>query len=181
MVGHHDSRIAVPMESASQLSNRCGGIENRAHGHRAQTDDELWLQYFELRFDKWPTIVDLIWHGSAVLRRTTLQRIKDVDVTALERHGVDNSIQQLSGFADKWQSDAVLVGSGSFTKKTDRRLQSSIAEYRLATERHDLRAQSARFDALVHFSKSLLALNERQYWQRPNGRTRGISRSVDQD
>jgi len=99
--------------------------------------DHLRLDQLDLAAEVRTAGVELVGLGIAVLRRTALDDVGDVDVIARQLHRLDDVGEQLSGAADKRFALQVLVASGRLADEH----QISV---RIAGAPDDLRARSGK-------------------------------------
>ena len=86
----------------------------RLRGAASEADDHFGLDGRELAQQKRHAGGDFVFFRRAIFRRAALHHVGDVDVVALQAHGLDHLRQQLSGAADKGNALHVFVVPGPF-------------------------------------------------------------------
>src|SRR6185436_5199607 len=70
------------MPSTAQFRDRHLALQKRLDGELAQSHDDFWTNELNLFFQKWLAGRDFIRFGIAVVRRSALDHIGDIDVLA---------------------------------------------------------------------------------------------------
>ena len=105
---HQDAALLEP--HAVLLGDLDVGLDDLRRGDPAQTDDHLRAYQPHLRAQPFDALLLLLGLGVAVLRRTALDDVRDIDVrVAVKLHRVEHLVEQLARSADERLSLQVLV------------------------------------------------------------------------
>jgi len=123
MVGDDQLGALVPVDLATQSADRPLHADQQLGGELAEAADESRPQCGELTTQIGRAALDLVRQRVAILGRTALEHIADVDGVSRQRHagnqsrvvhGFDDPGQQLAGASDEGLSAAIFVGAGGF-------------------------------------------------------------------
>src|SRR4051794_10398950 len=110
MIRNHHGNAVPCLPVAAKFRDAFFGIEKRFHRCRPERANRFRLDGHELTEQELPAGLHLVRKGRAVLRRSALHDVADVDIRACNRNTffgggiVDHLSQQLSRAADKRQS-----------------------------------------------------------------------------
>src|SRR5262249_60159211 len=93
---------------------------------------------------------NLVWLGIAVLRWTTLDDIENVDLLSPQADSSDDTVQELTGCADKWFPLHVLIVPWRFPDEHERCRRVTRAKHHLRAP-----AMQAAFATVMHCSSEL--------------------------
>src|SRR5262249_54268405 len=97
-------RPAIVEYTAAEARIRIQCSQQRLRAELAERDDDFRLDDVDLLEEKWLARLHFVRLWIAVLRRPTLDDVRDVDVLALQVDGLDDFRQQLPGPSDKRDS-----------------------------------------------------------------------------
>src|SRR5512145_814993 len=90
MQSRHEFDSMILMPPPAQPHDRNFSLQQRLHGEFSQSDNDLGFDEINLALQKRFTRLDLIGLGIAVLRRTALDHVGDVDILPPETHSLGN-------------------------------------------------------------------------------------------
>src|ERR1700722_3017531 len=114
--------------AAAETAERGLGSEQIGRGGRSESDDHFGLDDLNLLKEKWLAGVGFDWLGDAVLWRAALHDVGDVDLFALQAHGVNHVVEQLAAAADEGQTLCVFIGAWAFADEHEARVGVSVTE-----------------------------------------------------
>ena len=123
MIGHHHRNLPPALPVAPQISHLLSGRQQSLRGSCTEHTNRFGLQHHELPVEKLAADFHLVILRLAVLGRTALHDIADVDVIALDRQPLllrgcfTHAGKQLAGPPHKWESTQVLIFSGTFSNE----------------------------------------------------------------
>src|SRR5918993_4381695 len=109
MESRNQLRAMIVEDLPTELRDRLLRSQQRLGREGTERYDHLRLDRFDLAEEEWLAAVDLVGFRVAVLGRTALHHVRDVDVIAREAHGFDHLGEQLPGPPDKGNALDVLV------------------------------------------------------------------------
>src|SRR5215467_4606608 len=104
-------RPAILEHPPTEARNRVERTQQCLRAELTERDDDLRLDDVDLLEEKRLAFLDFVRLGVAVLGRTALDDVRDVDVLALQIDGLDDFRQELAGAPDKRDALDVLVRS----------------------------------------------------------------------
>ncbi len=125
---HQGSWRRVIVEAPAQRGHRVVYAEQVLGCGRAQRHDDLRADDADLPHQEWRAGIALVAFGSAIARRPALHDVGDVDLLALEAHGGDHVVEQLSGAPDERQALLVFVSARPFADEHQLGVRISGAE-----------------------------------------------------
>ena len=133
VVGDQDLGPAPGVQATAQASQRTLGGQQGGSGHRSQAADVLGSNDLQLSFKKRTTMVRLLGRGRAVLRRSALEDIQDIDI--LHAASVQASMILFSNWPARPTNGSPCRSSsapGCFAEETQTRLRAARCRRRSA-------------------------------------------------
>ena len=121
--GDHAVSILV-VELSAQFGYRRNGLHHCLGRERAQAANDLRLDDSELLSKKWIARGDFVRLRIAIVGRTALQHIADVDILTFDVDRFDDLGQQLARASDERQTLLVLIEARRFTDENQFRINS---------------------------------------------------------
>src|SRR5262245_33028526 len=133
MKSRHQLRATIRVDAPAKPRDRIERPKQRLRAELPERDDHLRADDVDLLEEKRLAGFDLVLLGVAVLRRTALDDVRNVDVVAPEPDRLDDLRQQLAGAADERLALDVFVAARRLADEHQ-------VGVRIADTEHDLRA-----------------------------------------
>jgi len=130
------------------------GLQEVLRGHTPERDDEPGLDDVELLEQIGNAGLHFVRLGVAIVRRTALENVGDVDVLALEVDGLEDLVQQLAHRADEGLALEILVAARGLAHQHQCRVG-------IAHPEDGVRAPAVEFALRAAFDASRVELGER--------------------
>ena len=123
---HFETAIVEPL--AAVMGDAAIGLQQRLESSGTEANDHFRLDGVELAKKKRRAGCDLVRFGLAIAGRAALDDVADVDVAAIEAHGLDHLREKFARTADERQALRVFISAWAFTDEDKLRLRIAIAE-----------------------------------------------------
>ena len=116
------------VDASAQAGQRGFSAQQIGGGGGAECDDHFRVHDVDLPPEKLHAGVGFYRLRRAVLRRTAFDDVRDVNLLALEAHGVDHVVEELAGAAHEGQPLRVFIGSRALAYEHEAGVGVSVAK-----------------------------------------------------
>src|SRR5271170_74118 len=128
VIRHDELRAACLVQASAQAGEGRFASKKVGCSRRAQGDNYLRADDFDLAEEELRAGVGLLRLGDAVLRRTALDDVGDVDLSAFQAHGGNHVVEELAGAAYEGKALHVFVCARAFADEHEAGVGVAIAE-----------------------------------------------------
>ena len=117
MIGDYqrDRNLAKGVRTSSKLAQALVRTEQDLGCETAHGDDDCRLDQIYLFVKEWAALADFLPEGIAIVRRSTLEHIGDINVFARKANAGKHRAQQGARSTDEWQALFVLFCAWGFS------------------------------------------------------------------
>src|SRR5262245_56172399 len=112
MIGGHEHRVAILVFAAAQSRDWIVRLQEALRRELAERDDHLGFHRVDLAQQERFALLHLVGLGIAIVRRTALEHVGDVDVLAAQTDRLDDFREKLAGAPDERLALNVFVRPG---------------------------------------------------------------------
>ena len=112
---NRNDRIGVAITLPPQQPDTAVSLEQILRRHATESQDNAWLQEFDLAIQKRFATAHFLWQRIPVPGRTTFKDIGDINILALKTDRFQHGIEKLSRPPDKRLALTIFFRTGCFT------------------------------------------------------------------